>query len=70
MESHQDPAEHADRALEEMEDRRDRLTDRIEETKSDWERKKADDSVPGAGADPDAAEQDSPAKGGGPGPTS
>jgi hypothetical protein len=69
MESHDDAADRAERALEEMEQRRDRLGERIDETKSDWERKKADDSVPGAGADPDAAEQDSPAKGGGPGPT-
>jgi uncharacterized small protein (DUF1192 family) len=43
------PDEHPpEREVEEMEERSDRLEDEIEETRSDWERKKRDPSVPGA----------------------
>jgi hypothetical protein len=49
-----------DRELDEMERRADRLEAEIEETRRDWERKKEDDSVPGAAGDPERAEQDLP----------
>jgi hypothetical protein len=37
-----------ERDVAEMEERSDRLEDEIAETRADWERKRADDSVPGA----------------------
>ncbi len=56
MESHQEQAEKLERELDDMERQSERLEGRIDETREDWERKKADDSVPGAGGDPQAAE--------------
>ena len=46
----------ADKALEEMQERSENLGDRIEGAKEDWERKKADDDVPGAGGRPNDAQ--------------
>ena len=50
--------EHPERDVEEMEERSERLEEQIEETREDWERKKGDSSVPGAGGDQDGAEED------------
>lgn len=55
-EDHRKQADRAERELEEMEHESKRLGDRIGEARSDWERKKSDDAVPGAGGDPSAAE--------------
>jgi hypothetical protein len=49
-------ADRAERDVEEMEERSERLGDHIEETKRDWEQKKSDERVPGA--QPDAEEED------------
>ena len=50
-------SEHAEpeRDVEEMQERSDRLEERIENTREDWEQKKRDSSVPGAAGDPDRA---------------
>ena len=47
-----------DAELDDMERRSERLEDQIDETRRDWERKKADDSVPGAEGDPERAAQE------------
>ncbi len=60
MESHQEQADRLERELDDMEQQSERLENRIEETRTDWERKKADEKVPGAGGDPQAAEGDIP----------
>ena len=56
-------SEHAEpeRDVEEMQERSDRLEERIENTREDWEQKKRDSSVPGAAGDPDRAEEGSEA---------
>ena len=44
--------------LADMQRRSQRLEEDIEATKRDWERKKADDAVPGAAGDPERAERE------------
>ena len=46
--------------LEDLQDQADSLGDQIEGAREDWESKKADSSVPGAGGDPLAAQSDHP----------
>jgi hypothetical protein len=48
--------EKPERELRDMEERAERLEDDIENVREDWERKKADPSVPGAAGDPSKAE--------------
>jgi hypothetical protein len=48
--------EEPERQLEEMQERADKLEEEIEDVRKDWERKKADPSVPGAAGDPSKAE--------------
>jgi len=61
--------EEPERELEEMQERAEKLEHEIDEVRKDWERKKADPSVPGAAGDPQKAqsgpqpETDYPAKG-------
>jgi len=50
---HDEQADQVERDLDEMEERSEELGKEIEETEADWERKKADDSVPGALPDED-----------------
>jgi hypothetical protein len=50
-------SENPERHLEDMEERSERLEEQIEDVREDWERKKADSSVPGAAGDPEAAEE-------------
>ena len=49
-----------DAELDDMQRRTERLEDRIEDTRRDWERKKHDPQVPGAAGDPDRAEENPP----------
>jgi hypothetical protein len=49
--------EQPEREVEDMEKRVSKLDDQIDEVREDWERKKADSSVPGAAGDPEKAEQ-------------
>jgi hypothetical protein len=56
MAEHEDRERDMERELEEMEERSERLEERIDDVRDDWERKKRDPSVPGAGGDPEAAE--------------
>ena len=46
-----------DRQADDMEERSERLEDEISDARQDWERKKADPSVPGAAGDPKSAEK-------------
>ena len=52
----------AERDVEEMQEQSDRLGDEIDDAREDWERKKADSSVPGAVGDPQESEDDSGAR--------
>lgn len=56
MSEHEDRADAMERDLHDMEARSERLEHEIEDTREDWERKKADPGVPGAAGDPEAAE--------------
>lgn len=47
-----------ERQLEDLQAQADSLGDRVEEARSDWERKKADASVPGAEPDPESMESE------------
>lgn len=60
MADHQEHADRVERDLDDMERESERLRERIGDARTDWERKKADDSVPGAGGDPAAAENGLP----------
>jgi hypothetical protein len=52
MSEHEEP----EREVEDMERRSEQVGEDIEAAREDWERKKADDSVPGAGGMPQKAE--------------
>ncbi|HZH23970.1 MAG TPA: hypothetical protein VEY49_03635 [Solirubrobacteraceae bacterium] len=56
-EDHEAKAEAAQRELAEMEERSKRVGEHIEEAREDWEAKLADPAVPGAGGDPERAEE-------------
>jgi hypothetical protein len=56
-ERYDEQADAAERELEDMEERADKLGDHIDEAREDWESKKADPAVPGAAGDPDRAEE-------------
>lgn len=56
-ERYDEQADAAERELEDMEERADKLGDHIDEARGDWESKKADPAVPGAAGDPDRAEE-------------
>jgi t-SNARE complex subunit (syntaxin) len=47
-EEHREQADAVERELDDMEEQADNLQEEIEATRADWERKKEDDSVPGA----------------------
>jgi t-SNARE complex subunit (syntaxin) len=47
-EEHREQADAVERELDDMEEQADNLHEEIEATRADWERKKEDDSVPGA----------------------
>ena len=49
MEGHDEKAAEAEFELAEMEEQSDSLAEDIEAAKADWQQKKQDDSVPGAG---------------------
>ena len=59
-EGHQEQADRLEREVADMQKQSAKLESRIDDTRQDWERKKADDGVPGAGGDPQAAEGDVP----------
>jgi hypothetical protein len=54
---HERQAEAAEREIAELEERSERVGEQIEEARKDWESKVADPAVPGAGGDPDRAEE-------------
>jgi hypothetical protein len=55
-EDYRQQADAAERELADMEKRSQRVGEHIDELRKDWEAKVADPSVPGAGGDPDDAE--------------
>ena len=56
---HEQQAEAAERELADMEERSERVGAHIEKARKDWEGKVADPGVPGAGGEPDRAEEGS-----------
>jgi hypothetical protein len=52
-EEHREQADALERELDEMQEQADTLEEKTEATKADWERKREDDSVPGAQAPED-----------------
>jgi hypothetical protein len=67
MEGHEEKAAEAEYELAEMEEQSDSLAADIEAAKADWEQKKQDDSVPGAGVGEHDEGPDPEVLGGGPG---
>jgi hypothetical protein len=67
MEGHEERAQEAEYELAEMEEQSDGLADDIHAAKDDWESKKQDDSVPGAGTGENDEGPDPEVTGGGPG---
>jgi predicted nucleic acid-binding Zn-ribbon protein len=60
MTEHEQHADKLEHELEDMEERSQRLEHEIDDTRSDWEAKKRDGSVPGAAGEPERAEGDPP----------
>ena len=56
-EDHREQAAAAEGELADMEERSKRVGEHIEEAREDWEAKLADPAVPGAGGDPERAEE-------------
>jgi hypothetical protein len=58
MSEHEQQADRLERELGDMEHQAEKLESQIDETRSDWERKQADDGVPGAtgGREPEGPE--------------
>ena len=66
MEGHEERAEELEYELADMQETSDGLADDIHSAKADWEQKKQDDSVPGAGTGDDDEGPDPETTGGGP----
>ena len=56
-EDYEKQAEAAERELADMEERSDRVGEQIDGARKDWQAKVADPAVPGAGGNPDRAEE-------------
>jgi predicted nucleic acid-binding Zn-ribbon protein len=56
MTEHEERAKSLEDELDDMEERSEKLDDEISDAREDWERKKADPSVPGAPEDDDGSE--------------
>jgi hypothetical protein len=56
MSDHEETAARLEREADDMEHRGRQIDDDIEAAREDWERKKADDNVPGAAGEPSRAE--------------
>ena len=56
-EDHEQQVKAAERELAELAERSERVGDQIDEARKDWDAKVADPAVPGAGGDPDRAEE-------------
>ena len=67
MEGHEERAAELEYELADLEKQQDELDDSLHEAKDDWEAKKRDDSVPGAGTGEPAEGPDPEVTGGGPG---
>jgi hypothetical protein len=54
---HEQQADAAERELQDMEERSERVGEHIDEARKDWQQKVADPGVPGAAGDPERAEE-------------
>jgi phage shock protein A len=61
---HREQADAVEREIDDLDEQSEQLQDEIEAAKADWERKKADDSVPGAGGKPNIRETGPPPEAG------
>ena len=57
---HDAKADELEREIDELQEHSDKLGDRIEGAGEEWERRKADDSVPGAAGEPSQADGPEP----------
>ena len=57
---HEAKADELERELDEMQERADRLGDEIDDAGEEWDRRKADDRVPGAAGEPGQADGPEP----------
>jgi hypothetical protein len=57
MSEYEERADDLEREAADMQERADKLEGEIGDVRKDWERKKADSSVPGAAGDPERAEE-------------
>lgn len=57
---HEEQARDLERDADKMEDHSDKLGERIEQTRREWEAKEQDPSIPGAQPDPDEEEEPVP----------
>jgi hypothetical protein len=60
MTEHDEEAQQLEREAQDLEEHSDRVGERIDETRRDWESKEQDPSVPGAQPDPDTEEESIP----------
>jgi hypothetical protein len=60
---HEEQAERMAHDADQMEEHSDKVGERIEEIRDDWERKEQDAAVPGARPDPDAEQDEEPVAG-------
>ena len=60
MTEHEEHADRLERELDDLEEQGDRVEEHIGDARSDWESKKADDSVPGAAGEPSEVEDEPP----------
>jgi hypothetical protein len=60
MTEHDEEAQQLEREAQDLEEQSDRVGERIDETRRDWESKEQDPSVPGAQPDRDAEEESVP----------
>jgi len=58
MSEHEDLIARGEQQADSLEERTDALGEQIEDTREDWERKKADPDVPGAAGNPRRAERE------------
>jgi len=56
-EDYEEQAKQAERELADLEERGERVEEHIDEARKDWEQKVADPAVPGAGGDPERADE-------------
>jgi hypothetical protein len=58
MTEHEEHAERVERELDDMQERSERLGQGIDDVREDWQRKQADEQVPGATGEPERGDEE------------